>query len=129
MIQKMFRLTEDQVRKLKSFAEEQGGTESDVIRSCIDNLGKDTQRDIRNDRQSDAVISCLSDQLKEKDSQIRRKDAEIGRLLDALVASQEATQAAQALNAAEKRAALALESAEQKEERSRFRRLLDAWRG
>lgn len=129
MIQKMFRLTEDQVKKLKSFAKEQGRTESDVIRSCIDNLGRDTQGDIRNGRQNDGVISCLADQLKEKDSQIRRKDTEIGRLLDALVASQEATQAAQALNAAEKRAALALESAEQKEERSRFRRLLDAWRG
>lgn len=129
MIQKMFRLTEDQVRKLKSFAKEQGCTESDVIRSCIDNLGEDTQGDIRTDRRNDEVISCLADQLKEKDSQIRRKDAEIGRLLDALVASQEATQAAQALNAAEKRAALALESTEQKAERSRFRRLLDAWRG
>lgn len=129
MIQKMFRLTEDQVRKLKSFAKEQGCTESDVIRSYIDNLGIDIQGDIRNDRQNDEVISCLADQLKEKDSQIRRKDAEIGRLLDALVASQEATQAAQALNAAEKRATLALESTEQKEERSRLRRLLDAWRG
>lgn len=129
MIQKMFRLTEDQVRKLKSFAKEQGCTESDVIRSYIDNLGIDIQGDIRNDRQNDEIISCLADQLKEKDSQIRRKDAEIGRLLDALVASQEATQAAQALNAAEKRAALALESTAQKEERSRFRRLLDAWRG
>lgn len=129
MKQKMFRLTDDQIRKLKSFAKEQGCSESDVIRSYIDNLGIDIQGDIRNDRQNDEIISCLADQLKEKDSQIRRKDAEIGRLLDALVASQEATQAAQALNAAEKRAALALESAEQKAERSRFRRLLDAWRG
>lgn len=129
MKQKMFRLTDDQIRKLKSFAKEQGCSESDVIRSYIDNLGIDIQGDIRNDRQNDEIISCLADQLKEKDSQIRRKDAEIGRLLDALVASQEATQAAQALNAAEKRAALALESTEQKEERSRLRRLLDAWRG
>lgn len=129
MKQKMFRLTEDQIRKLKSFAKEQGCSESDVIRSCIDHLGRDTQPDTHNGAENDAAIDCLADQLKEKDAQIRRKDEEIGRLLDALVASQEATQAAQALNAAEKRAALALESTEQKEKRSRLRRLLDAWHG
>lgn len=129
MKQKMFRLTDDQIMRLKSFAEEQGCSESDVIRSCIEQLGRDTQPDTHDRAENNTAIDCLADQLKEKDAQIKRKDEEIGRLLDALVASQEATQAAQALNAAEKRAALALESAEQKKERSRFRRLLDAWRG
>lgn len=129
MKQKMFRLTDDQIRKLKSFAEEQGCSESDVIRSCIEQLGRDTQPDTHDRAENDTAIECLAEQLKEKDAQISRKDEEIGRLLDALVASQEATQAAQALNAAEKRAALALESTDQKEKRSRLRRLLDAWHG
>lgn len=129
MKQKMFRLTDDQIKKLKLFAKEQGCSESDVIRSCIEQLGRDIQYDTHGRADNDTAIDCLADQLKEKDAQIRRKDAEIGRLLDALVASQEATQTAQALNAVEKRATLTLESTEQKKERSRLRRLLDAWRG
>lgn len=124
MKQKVFRLTETQINTLKSIATERGCTETDVIRSCIDQL---SIKQPEKAEYSNEAIAALTGQLAEK-------DRTIDRLLDALAESQrvlgeaqEATKAAQALHAAEKQETMALESPEQK--MSRWKRLKRAWKG
>lgn len=107
MKQKMFRLTDDQIKKLKTVAEKRGCTETEVIRSCIDQLGEDTHG------AKEESTAILGNQLAEKDAQIKS-------LLEALHASQ-------ALHAADKKEAMALESTEQK--KTRWQRLKEAWKG
>lgn len=124
MKQKVFRLTETQVNTLKAVATERGCTETDVIRSYIDQL---SLRQPEKEEHGNEAIAALTGQLAEK-------DRTIDRLLDALAESQrvlgeaqEATKAAQALHAAEKQETLSLESPEQK--MSRWARLKKAWKG
>lgn len=118
MKQKMFRLTDDQIKKLKTVAEKRGCTETEVIRSCIDQLGEDTHG---TKVESTAILG----------NQLAEKDAQIKSLLDALHNSQ-ALHAAEKKEAMEEREAMkkepiALESAEQK--KTRWQRLKEAWKG
>lgn len=154
MKQKMFRLTDDQIKKLKSVAEKRGCTETEVIRSCIEQLDEDTQC-IAPDRSE--IVAELQKQVEEKREELRqmrgllertaeeareerarhaeamereRKASEDkeNRLLSALVVVfQEQARAAQALPAAEKKETTALESTEQK--KTRWQRLKEAWKG
>lgn len=74
--------------------------------------------------QRDNQIDGLRDDVDHLRAQIDGKDIQIAGLMDALRASQEATRAEQVLRAAS--SSNALESTDQK--RSRWRRLVDAWR-
>ena len=133
MPQKMFRLTDEQIRKLKNVAELRGCSQTDLIREFIDSLDEeplDTQGDTRRDTQEIHGGS----QPKETDSraldalveQLAIKDAQIAKLMDTVADSTKAVQGAQALHH-ETAQTLAIESAEQKE--SRWQRLKKAWRG
>ena len=118
MPQKMFRLSDSEVEKLKSEARRRGCTQTDVIRSCIAQLGEDTRCEDGGGA-TGVVLDALVRQLDAKDAQL----ADMGA---ALVAAQETARAAQALHAADK-PELRLEAAEHR--KSRWARLRDAWRG
>ena len=133
MPQKMFRLTDEQICKLKKVAELRGCSQTDLVREFIDSLDEelpDTQGDthrytqeIHGDARSDGAdsraLTALIDQLAKKDEQIAK-------LMDAVADGTKAVQGAQVLHH-ETAQALALESTEQK--LSRWQRLKRAWRG
>ena len=134
MPQKMFRLTDEQICKLKKVAELRGCSQTDLIREFIDSLDEeppdtqgDTHRDtqeIHGDARSDGAdsraLTALIDQLAKKDEQIAK-------LMEQLAESTKAIQGAQALHHETVGASMALESAEQK--KGRLARLAAAWRG
>lgn len=106
-----FRLPENDVELLKSYASEHGITQAEAIRIAIQKLGDairvpDTERAGEGWAQT---VAALTEQLAVKDDQI----ASLGRALEA---AQETAQAAQALHAANVQAR-ALESSQQKERR------------
>lgn len=110
-----FRLTENDVELLKQIAEEQGCSRTEAVRFAIRNaVGCDTREDAASGM--DAALGVLTEQLRVKDEQI----AALNRALDA---AHETAKAAQVLHAQERKA---LESVEQK---SRWERLREAWRG
>lgn len=115
MRSKTFRLSDDDVELLGYICKERGCSQSSAIRSAIQNEADAIRADGGSQGLSDA-LSALAGQLAVKDGQISR-------LQDALDAAQETAKAAQVLHAQERRA---IESAEQK---SRWWRLRDAWRG
>ena len=125
MPQKMFRLTDEQICKLKKVSEPRGCSQTDLIRGFIDSLDEeppDTQEMHGAERSSGAdspALAALIDQLAKKDEQIAR-------LMDTVADSTKAVQGAQALHH-ETAQTLALESTEQK--LSRWQRLKRAWRG
>ena len=133
MPQKMFRLTDEQICKLKKVAELRGCSQTDLIREFIDSLDEelpdtqgDTHRDTqeihgnaRSDGADSRALTALIDQLAKKDEQIAK-------LMDAVADGTKAVQGAQVLHH-ETAQALALESTEQK--LSRWQRLKRAWRG
>jgi adenosylmethionine-8-amino-7-oxononanoate aminotransferase len=115
MKSKTFRLSDDDVELLGYICDERGCSQAEAIRSAI----RSEANAIRSDGYhgtTDGALSALAGQL-------AVKDAQISRLQDALDAAQETAKAAQVLHAQERRA---LESSEQK---SRWQRLRDAWRG
>ena len=140
MPQKMFRLTDEQVCKLKNAAELRGCSQTDLIRGFIDSLDEelpDTQGDTHRDTQEihggaqskgtdSRALDALIDQLAAKDAQLARKDEQIAKLADAVADGTKAVQGAQALHH-ETAQTLALESTGQK--LSRWQRLRRAWRG
>lgn len=106
-----FRLPENDVELLKSYASEHGITQAEAIRIAIQKLDdairlSDTERAGEGWAQT---VAALTDQLAVKDDQI----ASLGRALEA---AQETAKAAQALHAANVQER-ALESSEQKERR------------
>ena len=125
----MFRLTDEQIGKLKKVSELRGCSQTDLIRGFIDSLDEespDTHRDtqeIHGDERSSGAdslaLAALIDQLAKKDEQIAK-------LMETVADSTKAVQGAQALHH-ETAQTLALESAEQK--LSRWQRLKRAWRG
>lgn len=125
MPQKMFRLTDEQICKLKKVSELRGCSQTDLIRGFIDSLDEespDTQEIHGDERSSGAdspALAALVDQLAKKDEQIAK-------LMETVADSTKAVQGAQALHH-ETTQALALESTEQK--LSRWQRLKRAWRG
>ena len=133
MPQKMFRLTDEQICKLKNAAELRGCSQTDLVRGFIDSLDEepsDTQGDTHRDTQE--IHGGV--QQKETDSraltalveQLAVKDAQIAKLMETVADSTKAVQGAQVLHH-ETAQALALESTEQK--LSRWQRLKRAWRG
>ena len=140
MPQKMFRLTDEQICKLKKVSELRGCSQTDLIRGFIDSLDEeppDTQGDTHRDtqeihgaeRSSGAdlpALAALVEQLAVKDAQLAKKDEQIAKLMDTVADSTKAVQGAQALHH-ETAQTLALESTEQK--LSRWQRLKRAWRG
>ena len=125
MPQKMFRLTDEQICKLKKVSELRGCSQTDLIRGFIDSLDEeppDTQEIHGDERSSGAdspALAALIDQLAKKDEQIAK-------LMETVADSTKAVQGAQALHH-ETAQTLALESTEQK--LSRWQRLRRAWRG
>lgn len=123
--QKMFRLTDEQICKLKKVSELRGCSQTDLIRGFIDSLDEeppDTQEIHGDERSSGAdspALAALIDQLAKKDEQIAK-------LMETVADSTKAVQGAQALHH-ETAQTLALESTEQK--LSRWQRLRRAWRG
>lgn len=118
MPQKMFRLTDEQICKLKNAAELRGCSQTDLVRGFIDSLDEepsDTQ-----------ALNALVEQLAVKDAQLAKKDEQIAKLMETVADSTKVVQGAQALHH-ETAQTLALESAEQK--LSRWQRLRRAWRG
>lgn len=140
MPQKMFRLTDEQICKLKKVSELRGCSQTDLIRGFIDSLDEeppDTQGDTHRDtqeihgaeRSSGAdfpALAALVEQLAVKDAQLAKKDEQIAKLMDTVADGTKAVQGAQVLHH-ETAQALALESADQK--LSRWQRLKRAWRG
>lgn len=140
MPQKMFRLTDEQICKLKKVSELRGCSQTDLIRGFIDSLDEeppdtqgDTHRDtheIHGDERSSGAdspaLAALVEQLAVKDAQLAKKDEQIAKLMDTVADSTKAVQGAQALHH-ETAQTLALESTEQK--LSRWQRLKRAWRG
>lgn len=138
--QKMFRLTDEQICKLKNAAELRGCSQTDLVRGFIDSLDEeppDTQGDTHRDTQEihgderssgadSPALAALVEQLAVKDAQLAKKDEQIAKLMDAVADSTKAVQGAQALHH-ETAQTLALESTEQK--LSRWQRLKRAWRG
>ena len=133
MPQKMFRLTDEQICKLKNAAELRGCSQTDLVRGFIDSLDEepsDTQGDTHRDTQE--IHGGV--QQKETDSraltalveQLAVKDEQIAKLMETVADSTKAVQGAQALHH-ETAQTLALESTEQK--LSRWQRLRRAWRG
>lgn len=138
--QKMFRLTDEQICKLKKVSELRGCSQTDLIRGFIDSLDEeppDTQGDTHRDTQEihgderssgadSPALAALVEQLAVKDAQLAKKDEQIAKLMDTVADSTKAVQGAQALHH-ETAQTLALESTEQK--LSRWQRLKRAWRG
>lgn len=153
MPQKMFRLTDEQVNRLKTAAQARGCTQTDLVREFIDSLGDecgDTQRDTQRDTRepyachtpentadtphipSNAAVSAAVEALTE---QLAVKDRQIADLSAALVSAQKSVEQAHALHAADKQAVLAEPAAPAGGQTaavqapSRWRRLREAWRG
>jgi len=138
--QKMFRLTDEQICKLKKVSELRGCSQTDLIRGFIDSLDEeppDTQGDTHRDTQEihgderssgadSPALAALVEQLAVKDAQLAKKDEQIAKLMETVADSTKAVQGAQALHH-ETAQTLALESTEQK--LSRWQRLKRAWRG
>lgn len=115
MKSKTFRLSDDDLELLGYICDERACSQTEAIRSAI--------RSEANAIRSGGVPGAADGALSALAGQLAVKDEQISRLQDALVAAQETAKAAQVLHAQERRA---IESAEQK---SRWRRLRDAWRG
>ena len=137
MPQKMFRLTDEQICKLKNAAELRGCSQTDLIRGFIDSLDEeppDTQGDTHRDTHRDTQEIHGDERSSGADSpalaalidQLAKKDEQIAKLMETVADGTKAVQGAQALHH-ETAQALALESTEQK--LSRWQRLRRAWRG
>lgn len=118
MKSKTFRLSEGDLEQLKYICSERGCSQSDAIRSAIQNEAdaiRSGERPEESEESHEMVFALVG--------QLAVKDEQIAALNRALEAAQETAKAAQVLHAQERKA---IESAEQK---SRWRRLRDAWRG
>lgn len=135
--QKMFRLTDEQICKLKKVSELRGCSQTDLIRGFIDSLDEeppdtqgDTHRDTHRDTQGihgdERSSGADSPALAALIDQLAKKDEQIAKLMETVADSTKAVQGAQALHH-ETAQTLALESTEQK--LSRWQRLRRAWRG
>lgn len=133
MPQKMFRLSDEQISKLKQAAELRGCTQTDMVRSFIDSLdgdnhdARDTKGDTHRDTQvihaepyachtseetpakppvRDFADDATSAAIAALTEQLAVKDRQISDLSSALVSAQKSVEQAHALHAADKKAAL-----------------------
>ena len=127
-VKKTFRLEEELVSELDKLAKERGVSQTAALEAAIHSAIHapytepytcQTSGEEKNATQTAPEVEALIRQLDVKDQQIRD-------LSSALVAAQETVKRAQYLHASDK-SERALESAEQK--KSRWARLVDAWRG
>lgn len=137
----MFRLTDEQICKLKKVSELRGCSQTDLIREFIDSLDeeppdtrgdthRDTQEihgDMRSNEADSRALAALIDQLAVKDAQLAKKDEQMAKLMETVADSTKAVQGAQALHHETARALLPVEPAGPAE--GRWRRLVRAWRG
>lgn len=129
-IKRTYRLAQGTLDKLAIIAERERVTATEAIERAVMAYGSEpdeshTESHTQPDGGSQA-LEALSAELERLHGQLAVKDEQIGRLADALEDAQAATKAAQALHAAATQT-MALESRGQA--KSRWRRLLDAWRG
>ena len=117
MPQKMFRLTDEQICKLKKVSELRGCSQTDLIRGFIDSLDEeppDTQGDTHRDTQEihgdERSSGADSPALAALIDQLAKKDEQIAKLMETVADSTKAVQGAQALHH-ETAQTLALESA------------------
>lgn len=130
-VKRTFRLTEENADKLRRLADERGTTATEIINAAISTYG--TEQNASNTISGDCHTGAIPDgagndvndslRVTEKavqalTEQLASKDRQIEGLTDAL-------RAAQTLHAVSE--SKAIESTDQK--RSRWRRLVDAWRG
>lgn len=116
-VKRTYRLDSDTLEQLAEIAEVRGCSQTDAIRFAIHSTAETIHGAIHEEDGNDGVIELLAKQLEVKDGQIAALET-------ALAKAQETAHAAQVLHAQERKA---LESEEQK--RSRWQRLVAAWRG
>lgn len=127
-VKKTFNIDEENAAKLRKLADERGCTATDVLNAAIRAYGSEPYGSHTDGNTVPRDDSVASEAISALIGQLAAKDAQISQLMDALAASQEATaeanrtaQAAQALHAQER---VTIEA-----KQSRWKRLLDAWRG
>lgn len=127
-VKKTFNIDDENAAKLRKLADERGCTATDVLNAAIRAYGSEPYGSHTDGNTVPRGDSVASEAVSALVGQLEAKDAQISQLMDALAASQEATaeanrtaQAAQALHAQER---VTIET-----RRSRWKRLLDAWRG
>lgn len=125
-VKKTYRLEQDTADYLASLASDAGVTVTEALERAIRAYGSEPDACHTHEDAPDKAVDALSEELSRLHSQLDAKDRQIDRLTDALADAQATAKAAQALHAATAQT-LALESAEQK--KSRWQRLLEAWRG
>lgn len=129
-VKKTYRLEQNTIDYLASLASDAGLTVTEALERAI--LAYGTEPDgSHTDGQAvsgsdSAAVDALAAELERLHGQLDVKDAQIRTLGEALADAQATAKGAQALHAATAQT-LALESAEQK--KSRWQRLLEAWRG
>lgn len=125
-----YRLEQETLDKLAEIAEAEGVTATEALERAIRAYGMvpDTSHtDGHTVSEADsAAVEALAAELERLHGQLDVKDAQIEKLGEALADAQATAKGAQALHAATAQT-LALESQEQK--KSRWRRLVEAWRG
>lgn len=127
-VKKTFNIDDENAAKLRKLADERGCTATDVLNAAIRAYGSEPYGSHTDSHTVPSGDSVASEAVSALVGQLAAKDAQIAQLMDALAASQEATaeanrtaQAAQALHAQER---VTIEARQ-----SRWKRLLDAWRG
>lgn len=131
-VKKTFNIDDENAAKLRKLADERGCTATDVLNAAIRAYGSEPYGSHTDSHTVPHTVprgdSVASEAVSALVGQLAAKDAQIAQLMDALAASQEATaeanrtaQAAQALHAQER---VTIEA-----KQSRWKRLLDAWRG
>lgn len=125
-----YRLEQETLDKLAEIAEAEGVTATEALERAIRAYGRvpdASHTDGHTVSEADsAAVDALAAELERLHGQLNVKDAQIEKLVEALADAQATAKGAQALHAATAQT-LALESQEQK--KSRWRRLVEAWRG
>lgn len=145
-VKRTFRLTEENADKLRRIAEERGVTATEIINAAISEYG--TEQNASNTvsggshtgaiPDDGALVAELRDRIRYIEGMLDRKEKRIEELENSLTGALKDTQeslkdaheslkASQALHAHAVSEPKALEITDQK--RSRWRRLVDAWRG
>lgn len=125
-VKRTYRLGRDAVDKLEELARVEGTTVTDVLERAIRSYGTEPYASHTPGKAGQPAVEALSAELERLHGQLDAKDRQIETLGRALEAAQETAKAAQALHAMDGRRN-ALEDGAGRA--SRWRRLLEAWRG